>query len=480
MTVPREGVAKNGFGAGARSEAWQSVGRNQELAIIWPLLGRHIAFHRRLVDLTANVKAALMLSQAIYWTRHGRDIAMNDGWFFKTGEQWSLETGLSAKEQATARELLRDLALLGERRIGLPARLHFRLCVDQLGEMLFGRAGDTGRRLDWNDGAAVAELLGPSLSFHRVLAGVAGSVHAGLLLSRALYLTRLQMRRQLDAWIANSASRWTHEIGLSRREQEAARRELMRAGLWEEALTGVPARLVARIRLECLLDLLSRGERGAAGGLIVPSGLECGIAATRISPNGESRVWESRIPDLPKPPYLIRRNRHHSFAESAKLHIQGSTGVSVQPPPAVDVRPLDIGAQAGDGLIFPDALIPEERAAAQRMLAQRPVNAQALLDELSARMQARAIRTGPIAYLRGLVKRAEAGDFIPELGPRIAADRRRREAEVGRRQEAEAEERRRAAERATPDYQAKFAERREKVRQMLDVLGPKSSKGRPP
>lgn len=473
-------MADSGYRAAAGADAWQSEGRNRELTIIWPLLGRHIAFHRRLVDLTTNVKAALMLSQAIYWTRHGRDIAMNDGWFFKTGEQWTMETGLSAKEQATARELLRDLALLGERRIGLPARLHFRLCVDQLGEMLFGHAGDAGRRLDWTDGAAVAELLGPSLSFHRALAGVAGGVHAGLLLSRALYLTRLQMRRQLDAWIANSASRWTDEIGLSRREQESARRDLMRAGLWEETLTGIPARLVARIRLECLLDLLSSGERGTAGGLIVPSSLESGIAATRIAPNGESRVWESHIPDLPKAPNLIRRNRHHSFAESAKLHIQGSTGVSVQPPQAVDPRSVATETQAGDGLIFPDALIPDERAAARRMLAQCPAHAQALLDELSARMQARAIRTGPIAYLRGLVKRAEAGDFVPELGPRIAAERRRREAEALRRQEAEAEERRSAAERASPDYQAKFAERREKVRQMLDVLGPKSPKARPP
>jgi hypothetical protein len=34
--------------------------------------GRHIAFHRRLVDLTASVKAALLLSQSIYWTRHGQ------------------------------------------------------------------------------------------------------------------------------------------------------------------------------------------------------------------------------------------------------------------------------------------------------------------------------------------------------------------------------------------------------------------------
>ncbi|MFO0481000.1 MAG: hypothetical protein ACK52M_05150, partial [bacterium] len=54
------------------------------LATIWPLLGRHIAYHRRLVDLTGNAKAALLLSQAVYWTRHGRDIAQRNGWFHKT------------------------------------------------------------------------------------------------------------------------------------------------------------------------------------------------------------------------------------------------------------------------------------------------------------------------------------------------------------------------------------------------------------
>ena len=77
------------------------------LSVIWPLLGRHIAFHRRLVDLTSSVKAALLLSQSIYWTRHGRDIARNGGWFHKTTEQWAIETGLSPKEQASAREVLR-------------------------------------------------------------------------------------------------------------------------------------------------------------------------------------------------------------------------------------------------------------------------------------------------------------------------------------------------------------------------------------
>ncbi len=35
-----------------------------------------------------------MLSQSIYWTRLGPDIAKTGGWFHKTTEQWAMETGL--------------------------------------------------------------------------------------------------------------------------------------------------------------------------------------------------------------------------------------------------------------------------------------------------------------------------------------------------------------------------------------------------
>ncbi|TAK82110.1 MAG: hypothetical protein EPO20_22650, partial [Betaproteobacteria bacterium] len=237
------------FTAISGDDAWESTKHNRELAIIWPLLGRHIAFHRRLVDLTASVKAALLLSQSIYWTRHGRDIARTSGWFFKTTEQWEMETGLSAKEQVTARQVLRELAILNEQRVGLPAKLHFRLCVDQLGALLSERIGKGASRLDWADGTVVAELLGPSLAYHRTLARIGGGVHAGLLLSRALHLTRLQSKGQVEVWVPSSAAQWTEQIGLTRREQETARRELARAGVWEESLDGIPPRLVTRIRL---------------------------------------------------------------------------------------------------------------------------------------------------------------------------------------------------------------------------------------
>src|SRR5262245_57918553 len=196
------------------------------LEIIWPLLGRHIAFHRRLVDFTESVKAALFLSQTIYWTRHGRDIAATDGWFLKTARQWEMETGLSAKEQGSARECLCDLAILQERRVGIPAKLHFRLQVDQLCELISDRIGRASIPIDWTDGAAVVHLLGPSLAYHRTLCTIGAGVHEGLLLSRALHLTRLRVKQHEDRWIPDSAAQWFGEIGLTRREQQNARRSL--------------------------------------------------------------------------------------------------------------------------------------------------------------------------------------------------------------------------------------------------------------
>ncbi|MGQ0522115.1 MAG: hypothetical protein ACT4P8_00455, partial [Betaproteobacteria bacterium] len=327
-------------------------------------------------------------------------------------------------------------------------------------------------RLDWADGAAVVELLGPSLAYHRTLAGIGGGVHAGLLLSRALHLTRLQSKRQLQEWICNSAAQWTEQIGLTRREQETARKELVRAGVWEESLTGIPPRLVARIRLDCLLALLAGDESRSVDRVPKPRLPDCGVPAYRLPPNGESRLRESHILVSPKAPNQFHRIRHDSSAESADLHIEGSTSDSVQPLRASDSHRDGGSSQGGGDLIFPDTLLPEERASALLLLHRCASQAQAMLDELSARMQAKAVHTSPIAYLRGLVKRANAGEFVPELGQRVAAARRRRQEELILRQQREAEERRLAAERATPEYQAKIAARRGEIRRMLDAMQP--------
>jgi hypothetical protein len=450
------------------------------LSVIWPLLGRHIAFHRRLVDLTSSVKAALLLSQSAYWTRHGRDIAQTGGWFHKTTEQWEMETGLSAKEQATAREVLRGLALLDDQRMGIPARLHFRLNVDELGMRLADRIASHPHAADWSDRVVLAELLGPSVAFHRTLAGVAGGVHAGLMLSRALHLTRLQARHRLDHWIASSAARWFEEIGLSRREQETARRDLVRTGLWEECLRGIPPSLVARIRLDCLLALLTDDASAARslGSRIAEP--DRGVAADKGSPNVESRLRQPRSLVSPKPPDQFRPIRQHGSAESAVLLMNHSTGESLQPQhTASSANPPDTLAGGGE-LIFPEQMLPDERQAARLLLRHCGDQAQCLLDELAGRLQVRGVRLSPVAYLRGLIARAAAGSFVPELGPRVAAEREQRQKDAIRRREREAEEQRLAAERATPEYQAKALAQRQKVRQMIDELKARMGTNRQP
>jgi len=443
---------------------------NTELAIIWPLLGRHIAFHRRLVDLTASVKAALLLSQTIYWTRHGRDIASNGGWFLKTTEQWAMETGLSAKEQTTARAVLCDLALIDERRLGMPAKLHFRLCVDQLGALLSDRISKASGDLDWDDGVAVAQLLGPSLAYHRTLAASGGGVHAGLLLSRALHLMRLQSKRQQDGWVSRTAIQWTEETGLTRREQETARRSLRLAGLWEEVLTGIPPRLLVRIRLDGLLARLAGSERAHVGRIAASSFPDGGIPASRFPQKGATGWRESRSLVSPKAPNQLHRIGHDSSAESANPYVQRSTGDSVQPLHNSPENSNERFSQCGGELIFPETFLPEERAAAILLVRHCAGQAQALLDELSARMQAKSVHTSPIAYLRGLIRRAEAGEFVPELGLRVAAARQRHHEESILRQQRAAEAQRLAAEQATPEHRRMAAKRRAEIREMLEAM----------
>jgi len=450
------------------------------LSVIWPLLGRHIAFHRRLVNLTSSVKAALLLSQSIYWTRHGRDIAETNGWFHKTTEQWAMETGLSAKEQASAREVLRSLALLEDQRMGIPARLNFRLSVDELGARLAEQMAGHPHAADWSDRVVLAELLGPSVAFHRTLASIAGGVHAGLMLSRALHLTRLQSRRRLDHWISSSAARWFEELGLTRREQETARRDLVRTGLWEECLRGIPPSLVSRIRLDCLLALLT--DDASVARTVSSRGVnpDRGVASAKVSPRSESRLWHPHSLASPKPPDQFRPTRDHGSAESAVLLMNHSTSESLQPQNTRAPTNPPIVAVGGSELIFPEQMLPDERQAARLLLRLCGDQAQCLLDELAGRLQVRGVRSSPVAYLRGLIARAAAGSFVPELGPRVAAERVQRQKDAALRREREAEEQRLAAERATPEYQAKALAERQKVRQMLDELKVRMNSGKQP
>ena len=102
-----------------------------------------VSFHRCLVPITGGVTSALMLSQAIWTTQSLEPSA--DGWFIRSQEQWTQETGLSRWEQETARRALRRSGLLEERRVGMPAKLWFRVRPHAVWRALQAHAGASYR-----------------------------------------------------------------------------------------------------------------------------------------------------------------------------------------------------------------------------------------------------------------------------------------------------------------------------------------------
>lgn len=107
----------------------------------------------------------------------------------------------------------------------------------------------------------ILDLLDRPIAFHRAFARLAGSVHAGLLLSQAVYWSR--RTSDSDGWFYKTQAEWTEETCLTRREQETARAALRKlqhnsCPLWLEERRGVPARMFFRIDSAILLHLLSQ------------------------------------------------------------------------------------------------------------------------------------------------------------------------------------------------------------------------------
>lgn len=400
---------------------------------IWPLLGPQIPFHRRLCQIAEGVKAGLMMSLSVHWTRQVMASGSVEGWLACTAEQWTQESGLSLKEQATVRSRLRAEGLIEERRIGQPARLEHRVMLAVLCHRLSasarGALASTKQEpeaasspWDWRDPRVMAELLGPPISFHRSLVRACGGVNAALLMSCVLHRMRGQLQRGRTSWMHGEAARWQTDLGLTRREQEAARDQLSRRGIWEERLAGSPARMFMRARLDALAAQLRMPSTSAfeRPGRPLPAPSAACTAGLHETVNQGCGV----------PTSLTCRNRQTCLAESAKL----KKGICILGCYRSIPTHLERGGKLSTGvgnslaflpaLIAPVALSPADRTTALRVVAElEPDTAQLVLDELAGRLSGPRPPRSSIAYLRGLVERARAGSFAPDLALHVAQQR---------------------------------------------------------
>ena len=105
-----------------------------DTALLLDIFDEPIVFHRSYVPIAGGITAALFLSHAGYAFED--QPKAHDGWFVRSQAEWERDTGLTRREQETARRLLRERGLLEERRVGMPAVLWYRVNWARLRESL--------------------------------------------------------------------------------------------------------------------------------------------------------------------------------------------------------------------------------------------------------------------------------------------------------------------------------------------------------
>jgi hypothetical protein len=199
-----------------------------------------IQFYPLVAAMAGSPKAALMLGHGLYWTRtYLSKKPERDGWFYKTATEWRQATGLSTREQETARADLRESGFWSEQLAGAPARMYFRINLAELGRQAALRAQADFNGWNWKD-ELVSLLMGRPVMYFRPLADLSGSVLSGLLLSHLLGQQRqalMEGKVSGSGWFPINVQADGELLSLGPKAHRNARDSLRNAGFIQEAWT---------------------------------------------------------------------------------------------------------------------------------------------------------------------------------------------------------------------------------------------------
>lgn len=97
------------------------------------------------------------------------------------------------------------------------------------------------------------DILDKPIAFHRCFVTLTGSINAALMLSQAMYW---QKRNKEGDWWFQTREKWADETGMTRDEQETARKRLRECPFWQEELRGVPAKMYYKVDVGLLLRMV--------------------------------------------------------------------------------------------------------------------------------------------------------------------------------------------------------------------------------
>jgi hypothetical protein len=106
--------------------------------------------------------------------------------------------------------------------------------------------------------SALVRILGSPRAYYVEFTKAVGDVCAGVFISQMFYWT--EKGKDPNGWIYKTQPEIEEETGLTRKNQENARRILKARGVLEEILYGSPARMFYRVNVDALLDLVESGD----------------------------------------------------------------------------------------------------------------------------------------------------------------------------------------------------------------------------
>ncbi|MGV2810870.1 hypothetical protein [Enterobacter cancerogenus] len=123
------------------------------------------------------------------------------------------------------------------------------------------------------------QLVDRPIAFQRSFVRLGVGITGALLLSQIVYW----QNRMEGQWFYKTQTDLEEETGLTRYEQEGARKKLVSCGVLEEAKRGIPAKLYFRVNQERLEELLLGENQHAGMGKTSKQG--CGISANSDAEN---------------------------------------------------------------------------------------------------------------------------------------------------------------------------------------------------
>lgn len=116
-------------------------------------IGRPVSYYPKLSKKLGGATATLLFCQLFYW----QDKADENLGVYKTSEDLETETGLTYREQVTARKALKDVGVLIETNKRLEHRIYYKIDLDAFNELMSGAPVDSSGGEFPNDVSAIRE-----------------------------------------------------------------------------------------------------------------------------------------------------------------------------------------------------------------------------------------------------------------------------------------------------------------------------------